>query len=388
MTEDLRRPRHGPVSGRGRGEPSTPSTTLTLTLSLLLPSLALALPPESPAGEAGFHFAQPLWFWALLTPFLVGLWLWRSAARAARGPVHRYADPHLLPHLTGSRELKTSERWGRFLLWSLLWSLMVTAMAGPRWDYTDVRLFHPGNNLLILLDISRSMQVGDASPNRLARARQEIQDLITQNRQVRIGLLAFASVPHVVAPITEDSQTLLNALPALSTDLTQLQGSRLLGALDRAESLLAGLPEDSARAILLISDGDFDEEGLEERVRALAEKGIHLHALGIGSEDGGPVPGRGGGWLTDRGGQAIVSRLGEKRLEALAQAGGGLYRRADYREDDTAELLAAAAIAKLPAEASDERTRVWSERYYLLILLVMAFLLPRFRRQGWWRRAS
>lgn len=359
--------------------------TLLLALS---PPLALALPEAPLAPEAGFHFAQPMWFWALLMPIAVGLWLWHSAARAARGPIHRYADPHLLPHLTGSRELKTQERWGRFLLWSLLWSLLMTAMAGPRWDYTDVRLFHPGNNLLILLDISRSMQVGDTSPNRLARARQEIQDLIQQNHQVRIGLLAFASVPHVIAPITEDTQTLLNALPALSTDLTQLQGSRLLGALDRAETLLTGLPEGSARAILLISDGDFDEEGLEERVRALAAKGIHLHVLGIGREDGGPVPGRVGGWLTDRSGQPIISRLGEKRLEALAQAGGGLYRRAEFREDDTAEMLSAASVAKLPAEASDERTRVWSERYYLLILLVMALLLPRFRRRGWWRRAS
>lgn len=338
--------------------------------------------------EPGFHFAQPLWFWALLMPLPVGLWLWRSAARAARGPVHRYADPHLLPHLTGTRELQTHERWGRFLLWSLLWSLLVAGMAGPRWDYTDVRLFHPGNNLLILLDISRSMQVADVPPHRLARARQEIQDLIEQNRQVRIGLLAFASVPHVLSPITEDTQTLLNTLPALATDLTQLQGSRLLGALDRAEALLAGLPEDSARAILLISDGDFDEEGLPERARALADQGIRFHVLGIGTEDGGPVPGRGGGWLTDRGGQAIISRLGEQQLEALAEAGGGLYRQADYRQDDTGELLAAAAVAKLPPEASDERTRVWHERYTLPVLLVMALLLPRFRGRGWWRRRS
>jgi len=338
--------------------------------------------------EAGFHFAQPLWFWALLMPLPVALWLWRSAARAARGPVHRYADPHLLPHLTGTRELRTRERWGRFLLWSLLWSLLVMAMAGPRWDYTDVRLFHPGNNLLILLDISRSMQVGDTPPNRLARARQEIQDLIQQNHQVRLGLIAFASVPHVLLPITEDNQALLNTLPALSTDLTQLQGSRLLGALDRAETLLKGLPEDSARAILLISDGDFDEQGLEERVRDLAAAGIHLHALGIGSEEGGPVPSRGGGWLTDRSGQAIVSRLDEKRLERLAEAGGGLYRRADYREDDTAALLEASALARLPAAAGDERTRIWNERFYLPLVLGMALLLPRFRGRAGWRRKS
>ena len=329
--------------------------------------------------EAGFHFAEPIWFWALLALIPVAVWLWRSAAKAARGPIHRYADPHLMPHLTGTRELKSVERWGRFLRWSLLWALLVTALAGPRWDFDDVRLFHPGNNLLILLDISRSMQAEDVAPSRLARARQEVQDLILKNRQVRLGLIAFASVPHVLSPITEDTYTVLNSLPALSTDLVRLQGSRLHMALDRAETLLDSLPEDSARAILLISDGDFDEEGLEERVAGLAAEGIKLHVLGIGTAEGARVPAPRGGWLTDRTGQPVTSTLDEARLERLAKVGGGIYERARYRDDDTEELLEAASVASLPAEAGDERTRIWNERFYLPVLLLAAVLLPQFR---------
>jgi Ca-activated chloride channel family protein len=329
--------------------------------------------------EAGFHFAEPAWFWGLLAVLPVAIWLWRSAARAAKGPIHRYADPHLMPHLTGTRELRSVERWGRFLRWSLLWALLVTAMAGPRWDYNDVRLFHPGNNLLILLDISRSMQADDVAPSRLGRARQEVQDLILQNRQVRLGLIAFASVPHVLSPITEDTYTILNSLPALSTDLARLQGSRLHMALDRAETLLDSLPEDSARAMLLISDGDFDEQGLEERVAELAARGIRLHVLGIGTEEGARIPARQGGWLLDRTGQPVLSRLDEERLERLATAGDGVYERADYRDDDTEELLEAASVANLPPEAGEERTRIWNERFYLPVLLLAAFLLPQFR---------
>jgi len=329
--------------------------------------------------EAGFHFAQPIWFWALLTLLPVAIWLWRSAAKAARGPVHRYADPHLLPHLTGTRELKATERWGRFLRWSLLWVLLVMTMAGPRWDFDDVRLFHPGNNLLILLDISRSMQADDVAPSRLGRARQEIQDLILQNRQVRLGLIAFASVPHVLSPITEDTYTILNTLPALSTDLAKLQGSRLHMALDRAETLLNSLPDDSARAILLISDGDFDEQELEERVAELAATGVKLHVMGIGSEEGARIPAPRGGWLTDRTGQPVISRLDEEGLERLTRAGGGIYQRADYRDDDTEELLAAATVSSLPVKAGEERTRIWNERFYLPLLLIAALLLPQFR---------
>lgn len=329
--------------------------------------------------ETGFHFEQPGWFWALLSLIPVAVWLWRSSAKAARGPIHRYADPHLLPHLTGTRALKATERWGRFLRWSALWALLIVAMAGPRWDYEDIRLFHPGNNLLIILDISRSMQADDVAPNRLGRARQEIQDLILQNRQVRLGLIAFASVPHVLSPITEDTYTILNSLPALSTDLARLQGSRLHQALDRAENLLGSLPEDSARSILLISDGDLDEPGLTARIEKLARQGVRFHVLGVGTDEGTRVPAQQGGWILDRTGQPVLSALNETLLEELAAAGQGIYQVADYRDDDTEEILEATAITRLPPEASDERTRIWNERFYLPLLLLAALLLPDFR---------
>jgi Ca-activated chloride channel family protein len=329
--------------------------------------------------DTGFHFAQPAWFLGLFALPAVAWWLWRSAARAAEAPVQRYADPHLLPHLSGTRALVASERWGRFFAWAGLWLLLLTAMAGPRFGYTDVRLFQPGDNLLILLDISRSMEAADVAPSRLGRARQEIQDLVGQNRRLKLGLIAFASVPHVVAPVTEDSRTILLALPALATDLARLQGSRLHAALDRAEILLQALPAESARSLLLISDGDFDEPGLAQRIRVLAEAGIALHVLGIGSPGGGEVPGPRNGPLLAADGTPIRSALGEPQLQALAEAGGGLYRRADYRDQDTADILRAAATSKLPAQASDERTRVWHERYHLPLLLLAALLLPRFR---------
>lgn len=330
-------------------------------------------------AEAGFHFAQPAWFWGLLALIPVAIWLVLSAARAAHGPVHRYADAHLLPHLTGTRNLETHERWGRFLRWSLLWALLLVAMAGPRWDATDVRLFHPGNNLLVLLDISRSMEVDDVAPDRLGRARQELQDLIVNNRTVRLGLITFASVPLVLSPITEDTYTILNDLPALSTDLASLQGSRLDAALDRAEALFAGIPEDSARSILLISDGDFDEPDLVERVRKLGEKGIRFHVLGIGTSGGGRVPAPRGGWVLDRTGNPVVSALNEPLLESLADAGGGVYRLADYRQGDTNAILKAASVMRIPPEAGDERTRLWNERYWIPVLAVVGLLLPQFR---------
>lgn len=330
--------------------------------------------------ESGFHFTQPYWFLGLLALPLVAFWRWRSATKAAQSAIQRYADGHLLPYLTGVRTLRRSERWGRFLTWSLLWLLLLTALAGPRWDYASVQLFHPGDNLLILLDLSRSMDATDTAPSRLGRARQEIQDLIVQNRRLRLGLIAFASVPHVISPVTEDSRALLLALPALSSGLAQLQGSRFQAALERAEQLLDALPAESAKAMVLISDGDFDEAGLEEQVRALAERGMPLHVLGVGTLEGAEVPGERGA-LVDPNGVPVRTRLDEAQLQALAAAGRGLYQRADYRDADTRAILEVAAQSRLPAAASTDRTRIWHERFYLPIALLLLLLLPRFR--GW-----
>ncbi|PVV05775.1 MAG: VWA domain-containing protein [gamma proteobacterium symbiont of Ctena orbiculata] len=331
--------------------------------------------------ESLFHFARPEWLFALLGLIPVLGWLIYSVVRPAKGPIHRYADDHLLPHLTGVRELSVDERWSRFTRWGLLWILLVLALAGPRWDYTDIEAFSPASDLVILMDISRSMNVADVPPSRLARARQEVQDLVVLNQELRIGMIAFATVPHVVAPITEDSQSILNALPAVSSELANLQGSRLIAALERAEQLLGSEGSGNARTILLISDGDFDEPGLLPRIEKLAQQGVVLHTMGIGTTGGGPVPARAGQseLMRDRSGKLIESRLNEPLLQQLALAGGGYFQRADFRDQDSRNILQLASGEVGRPTPTEEKTRVWNERFYWLIFPLLLFLLNRFR---------
>ncbi len=332
--------------------------------------------------EAGFHFARPEWLFALLGLIPVLAWLVFSVVRPSKGPIHRYADEHLLPHLTGVRELDVNERWSRFSRWSLLWILLVLALAGPHWDYTDIEAFSPVNELVILLDISRSMNVADEAPSRLARARQEVQDLVQMNKELRIGLIAFASVPLVISPITEDSQSLLNALPAVSTDLARLQGSRLDAALERAKQLLG--KGGSGRSILLISDGDFDEPDLSSKIGELKREGINLNVLGIGTAGGGPIPAQSGqgDLLRDRSGRIIESRLNERLLKRLAEAGGGRYIKADFRDQDSEAILELTTGDVGQPTPTQQKTRVWNEHFYWLLLPLMLLLLPHFRRKS------
>ena len=331
--------------------------------------------------ETAFHFARPEWLFALLGLIPVLGWLIFSVVRPRKGPIHLYADEHLLPHLTGVRELDVNERWSRFTRWGLLWMLLVTALAGPRWDFTDIEAFSPASDLVILMDISRSMNVADTPPSRLARARQEVQDLVLMNKEIRIGMIAFASVPHVVTPITEDSQSILNALPAVTSELANLQGSRLIAALARAEQLLGSDTVDSAKSILLISDGDFDEPDLVDKIEDLADRGVTLHTLGIGTPGGGPVPAQVGqsDLMRNRSGEIIESRLNEPLLKYLAKAGGGRYLQADFRDQDSRRILELASGDVGAPTRTQEKTRVWNERFYWLLLPLMLLLLPRFR---------
>lgn len=333
--------------------------------------------------ETGLHFAQPLWLWGLLAIPLVIAWLMLSAPFRQRGQEVRYADAHLLPYLSGITTTRVVSSRGPLLGWALVWSLLSLAMAGPRWDFRQMNPFEPGADLVILLDISRSMDVTDVNPSRLERARQEVQDLAGANSGISIGLIAFASVAHVVTPITEDRESLLRQLPALSTSLVQLQGSRLGDAIDQASLLLAGQGDDVAHNILLISDGDFADQDLDEKVRALRAAGTRLHVLAVGTSEGGPVPG-----LMAANGEPVLSWLDEQGLRQLADNGGGLYRLADYRDNDTRAILDAILSHAHARQNAQLQTLVWNEYFYWLLIPAMLTLLYLYRPGAGTARAA
>lgn len=328
-----------------------------------------------------FHFSEPAWLWAMLLCLPVAIWLYLSRHLGRRNDRTRlYADSYLLPHLLGQSGISATTQWQRFAGWLAVWVLLVLSMAGPRWDYTDVELFRPGTNLLVLFDISRSMNVKDVKPSRLARGQQELADLLESSRGIRIGVIGFASIAHVVAPVTEDMNSIRRVLPSLNSSLVNLQGSRLAQAFDRAEEVLSGQPEESTSAILIITDGDFEEAGLTERMQRFHEAGVNVHILGIGTPDGDAVPGGENVWIKDRSGRIVTSALNEPLLESMALSGGGIYQRADFRQQDTDRILEKVKAQALPGKEANERTRVWNERFYLLSGLALLFLLPLFRR--------
>jgi Ca-activated chloride channel family protein len=212
---------------------------------------------------------------------------------------------------------------------ALAWLLFAMAMAGPRIAENDYKQDKENyTELMVVLDVSRSMTARDVAPSRLERAKLELQDLIARAERQKIGLVVYAARAHLMIPPTDDKTVLRHALQVLRYGLLPTEGSNLQGAIEFASKHFTS--EQSARALLLVSDGEIStndataEARLDDMVSQLAQQGVSLYALGIGTPEGAPLLAQQGGWLRYRN-EAVVSKLHEDRLQELAVLGNGRY---------------------------------------------------------------
>ena len=162
-----------------------------------------------------FHFLSPEWFLALI-PLCALLW-----AAARQGTAHnawqRVVDAHLLPYLLVERA--GSVRWLPLALAAAGWIVAVTALANPAYERRPVPALRPVDARVVVLDLSRSMEAADLKPSRLARARYKVADILNRSRDGQVGLIVFAGDAFVVAPLSNDADTLLGMLDALTPEV-------------------------------------------------------------------------------------------------------------------------------------------------------------------------
>ena len=324
-----------------------------------------------------FQFAQAAWLWGLLViPFVALLYALFYKTDSAK-LLERFADRHLLPHLMKTRNFTGRNVQMSISLWAVAWLCGMVAMAGPRWNYTDVQTFRGAQDLVIVLDLSQSMNATDVKPSRIVRAREEIQDLLDLSRGVSIGLVAYAAVPHMVTPVTDDVRTIQNLLPALDTSLVTIQGDRLKPALEMAAGMLNAEPGDN-KSILVISDGDFQDNDFSGFIRVARNAAVY--AMGVGVVAPAPVLAGNGAPLQDSAIEMRYPPLKAERLQLLATAGHGLYVEANYTDNDTRVILGSLEASNAKTEMASKSARVWDERFYLPALALALLLLPLFRR--------
>ncbi|MBY0500835.1 MAG: VWA domain-containing protein [Alphaproteobacteria bacterium] len=326
-----------------------------------------------------FHFETPLWLWGLF--FIPSIWMlsrFFTQKQMNFSRLETFIDKDLLPHLLINGGKGNISFWKILLAWSVLWALLISALAGPRWDYHDIETFTPDQSLCILLDVSQSMDAQDVKPSRIIRARQIIEDILNLAQGVKISLIVFAADPHMITPLTDDMDMIRNFLPSLGTDLVHVQGSRLSPAILMASRLLE-ISSGHNKSILVISDGGFEDENAIAQAHKLAQQGIRMYVMGIGTEEGSPIYDKQGNTLKMEG-STILSKLEKDKLRELSQAGKGQYLEAQYSDELIQRFLNQIKENSTSPEKTLQKVRQWEERFYLLVLPAMALLLFWFRR--------
>jgi Ca-activated chloride channel family protein len=329
----------------------------------------------SALGE--FHFLRPL---ALLALLLLPLfWLVWRAARSEAGAWRGVVDAHLLPHLL-ERVGGGADR-SAFALAALLWTLACIALAGPAWEREPMPLYHNQAARVLAIELAPTMYAQDEKPNRLARARFKLDDILARSRDHQTALIGYAGDAFVAAPLTDDVGTVRNLIDALDPGTMPVTGNDAARAIAAGVELIAQAGLHRGEVVLL---ADAVGPDAAAAARKALSRGVTVSVLGIGTAAGAPVPLPQGDFLKDDDGNMVVARLDEAALRAVADAGGGRYATLSADARDLDALLPDRVDVAQGADAGEhaaQSTR-WRDRGPWLLLLLLPLALLGFRR-GW-----
>ncbi|HEY2395081.1 MAG TPA: VWA domain-containing protein [Rudaea sp.] len=323
-----------------------------------------------------FHFVRPFWLLALLALPLVWLALRRSSgeAQAWRGAV----DAHLLRHLLerDERTRASSPHW----LVAVAWLLACIALAGPAWERLPMPLFQNRAARVIALELAPTMLSQDVKPTRAARARYKIVDILRRSRDAQTALIAYSGDAFVVAPLTDDSNTVENLVDALEPSIMPVSGNDTARAIEMGTRLIAQAGLHDGEIIVVADSVSGGAAAAASKARAA---GVRVSVLGIGTSQGAPIATASGGFLKDTAGNIAMPKLDSSALTAVAAAGGGRY--ADYSGDARdldAVLDDLRPQVQADAAPGNAQTARFLDRGPWLLLLLVPMAAFGFRR-GW-----
>jgi len=321
-----------------------------------------------------FRFAHISYFW-LLAALPVFWILFVFYLRWRKQRMKHLADSNLLR--TIMPDVSARKPWVHITLWSIAIVFLVIAAAGPQFGSKLEEAKREGVELMVCLDVSNSMLAEDLSPNRLERAKRAVEKLIKRLRSDKIGMIVFAGQAYVQLPITTDYGAAKLFINNVNTNTVNVQGTAIGNAIDLAMESF-DMESQTSKAIIIISDGENHEDDALKAARKANELGIIVHTIGMGSEDGAPIPLYRGkqqiGFKRDKSGNTVVTKLNETMLADVANAGGGQFIRAtnadaglDYVFDEIEKM-----------ETTEFGTKVYTDyedRFQYPLALALIFLL-------------
>ncbi len=341
-----------------------------------------------------YRFAEIFWFqllWVLLVLGIVGY----IVQKRQQKKIARFFGISMAPFLTSSVSLMR-RRWKLFMELGAL-TFFIFALARPQSGSSQQKVKSEGIEIVLLFDVSNSMEAEDIKPSRLDLAKKEVNRFLDLLSGDRVGLVAFARSAILLSPVTPDISALRMYIESLTTKSVSSQGTEFSRALKEAkEAFRRGGVEGGdetavTRAILIISDGEDQEPGALKIAEQLADEGIRIFSLAVGTEKGGPIPvrdefGNLKGYHQDSQGKVVVSKTQGLPLQELARVGKGSFYQASYGNDAARSLFKDMKQLEQSQFGSSLLT-VYDEKYqYFLIpgllLIIIEMLISERKRKG------
>ncbi len=316
------------------------------------------------------HFQYIEYFIALAAVPLM-IFLYSALIKWKQKTAKKIGDPSLVKELTAQYSSKNFLT--KFILFVCAFMLCVFAVAGLETPNGSQKIKRKGTDMMIALDVSKSMLAQDIQPSRLERAKQVISKIIDNSPDDRIGLVIFAGRAYLQMPLTVDHEAAKMYLSAASPDDVPTQGTVIADALRMCEA--AFNPKDKTfKSVLLLSDGEDHDNDAIKVTKQLAKEGIMVNTIGIGSPQGAPIMDpQTGQYKKDDKGQTVISKLNEKELSDIAKAGNGIYQL--YSNTDAVASNIKNQLANIGKETTTSDSLYMSFKQYFQYFLGAAFII-------------
>ncbi|MBF0254315.1 MAG: VWA domain-containing protein [Candidatus Omnitrophica bacterium] len=314
-----------------------------------------------------------LWMLALIPALAVFVVF---ARRARQRALERFTGSALSEVL--SRAVSRPRRRLKTLILLAALAMTVAALAQPKWGYEWQEVKRRGLDIIVALDVSKSMLAEDVKPNRLEAAQREVKSLINRLQGDRIGIVAFAGTSFLSCPLTLDYGTSKLFVDHLDPDIIPLGGTDIGGAIRTATAAFEG-HEKKHRVLFLITDGEDHSASAETAAREAKDQGIVIFPIGIGKREGSPIPetladGQ-TGYVKDRSGQVVLSKRDDVLLQKIALKtggkmgliGGGSFPLDEMYDDEVSKME--------KRELESVRQKRYENRFQIFLIIALLLLV-------------
>ena len=234
------------------------------------------------------------------------------------------------------------------------------------------------NNVIFLLDVSNSMNAQDVEPNRLDEAKNIMVQTMNKMRNDKVGIVVFAGEASSIMPLTTDFTAAETYIGGIETNVMKIQGTDFLNGMRTVADKFKNVAKGS-RKVVLLSDGE-DNEGNEKAAIKLANKeGISVISVGIGSEEGAPIPeyvfGQLMGYKTDVSGQTVISKRQIRALQNIANETGGTYVDGNNLDNATSQIIDGLSKTSTSSESIVKSNNAIHDYQYFLAVSIFFFLI-------------